>query len=239
MFLRVSARFAFACALLVFSCGQCDSSYAAEHEAHADDGSHESHDDDPTHDDPTHDDHAHHDLGHGNAGKDLENVAEFRTDLALYTFTVFMLLLGILGKMAWPTISSALLEREKRIEGNIADAEALHVEAKNMLAQHEAKLAMAADEVRELLDEARRDAEHTKTQIIAEAKQLAGEERDRAVRDVDLAAERAMHKLVETSANMAVDLAGQVVKQNITPDQQASLVREALAKLASSSPSEN
>ncbi|NOZ39472.1 MAG: F0F1 ATP synthase subunit B [Planctomycetes bacterium] len=180
-----------------------------------------------------------HDPGHGNAGASLEDPGELRADLAIYTFVVFLLLLALLGKLAWPSIAAALVEREKRIEGNIAAAEAMQAEAKNMLAQHEAKLATAADEVRELLEEARRDAEHTKTQIIAEAKQLAGQERDRAVRDVDLAAERAMHKLVETSANMAVDLAGQVVKQNITPDQQAALVREALSKLASSSPSEN
>jgi len=233
MFLKVLAGLAFACALMLFSSSSCDSVGAAESESSAHDDAHDNgaHDDDAAH--------GHHDLGHGNAGKDLENVAEFRTDLALYTFTVFMLLLGALGKLAWPVISAALIEREKRIEGNIADAEAMHVEAKSMLAQHEAKLATAADEVRELLEEARRDAEHTKTEIIAEAKQLAGQERDRAVRDVDLAAERAMHNLIETSANMAVDLAGQVVKQNITPEQQATLVREALDKLASSTPSQN
>ena len=249
MFLRVLAKFAFACALMLFSAGQCTAAFAAE-DGHSDDhadhvheegvhgeGAHEGHGD-HVHGDADAD-HAHHDLGHGNAGPNLENVAEFRTDMALYTFTVFMLLLAILAKMAWPVISSALLEREKRIEGNIADAEAMNAEAKNMLAQHEAKLATAADEVRELLDEARRDAEHTKSQIVAEAKELAGQERDRAVRDVDLAAEKAMHNLVETSANMAVDLAGQVVKQNITPDQQATLVREALAKLTSGSPSKN
>ncbi len=160
-------------------------------------------------------------------------------DLAIWTGVVFASLFFVLNKFAWPSISTALEEREKRIASDIAEAQAMHEESKNMLAQHEAKLATAADEVRELLDEARRDAEHTKSEIIAEAKEAAGKERDRAVRDVDLAAEKAMHNLVETSANMAVDLAGQVVKQNITPDQQAALVRDALSKLASSSPSKN
>lgn len=186
-----------------------------------------------------HDDHAHHDLGHGNAGASLESPAEFRTDLAIYTFAVFMLLLAILGKLAWPKIVAALEEREKRIEANIADAEAMNAEAKNMLAQHEAKLATAADQVRELLEEARRDAETTKAQIIAEAKDAADKERERAVREVDLAADRAMHKLVETSANMAVDWAGKVAKQTITPERQAEIVREALGKMANSSPSDN
>ena len=192
--------------------------------------------------DANHDAHAGahaHDPGHGNAGAGLLDPGELRADLAIYTFVVFLGLLALLGKFAWPSISAALLEREKRIEGNIADAEAMNAEAKNMLAAHEAKLATAADQVRELLEEARRDAEHTKSQIIAEAKQAADKERERAVREVDLAADRAMHKLAETSANLAVDLAGKVVRQNITPDQQASLVREALGNLTSSTPNQN
>ena len=184
-------------------------------------------------------DHGHADLGHGNAGSGLEDVAEFRGDLAIYTFAVFLLLLAILYKMAWPKIVAALEEREKRIESNIAEAEAKHEEAKRLLAQHEAKLATTADDVRELMEEARRDAEHTKTQILAEAKEAADLERERAVRDVERAADHAMKNLAETSANLAIDLASKVVKQNITPEQQAELVREALGTLASTSPSQN
>ncbi|MEM8947054.1 MAG: F0F1 ATP synthase subunit B [Planctomycetota bacterium] len=218
MSLRVLAQVVLACFVLTL-CQGSNAAAAASADGHGDQG--------------------HHDLGHGNAGASLESPAEFRTDLAVYTFAVFMLLLAILGKLAWPKIVTALEEREKRIEGSIAEAEAMNAEAKNMLAQHEAKLATAADEVRELLEEARRDAETTKAQIIADAKQAADQERERAVREVDLAADRAMHKLVETSANMAVDWAGKVAKQSITPDRQAEIVREALSNLASSSPSEN
>lgn len=203
--------------------------------AYAEDSAKETHADA----DPGHGGHGAHDLGHGNASASLEDPSEFRTQLAIYTFVVFMLLLAILGKMAWPSIAAALEEREKRIEGNIADAEAKHEEAKQLLVQHEARLASAADEVRALMEEARRDAEHTKTQILAEAKQLADQERDRAVRDVERAADSAMASLAETSANLAVDLAGKVVKQNISAEQQAELVRDALSRLAASSPSQN
>jgi F-type H+-transporting ATPase subunit b len=167
------------------------------------------------------------------------NPLGFDPDLAICTAVVFGLLLFLLNKFAWPAISLALVEREQRIENNIAEAEAKHEEAKLMLAQHEAKLASAADEVRELLEEARRDAEHTKAQIIAEAKQAADQERDRAVRDVERAADSALKQLAESSANMAVDLAGKVIQQNITSEQQAQLVRDALSSLAATSPSRN
>ncbi len=176
-------------------------------------------------------DHGAHDPGHGNAGDMMLDPSEFRADLAIYTFVVFVLLLAILGKFAWPKISTALLEREKRIEGNIAAAEAKHEESKRLLAAHEAKLASAAAEVRALLEEARRDAEGTKDQIIAEARTAAKAERDRAVRDIELASDQALKSIAESSANLAIDLAGKVIRESINPAKRQELVRSALAKL--------
>jgi F-type H+-transporting ATPase subunit b len=181
---------------------------------------------------PAEDDHgAVHDRGHGDASAMIEDPSELKTDLAIYTFVVFLLLLAILGKFAWPKISVALLEREKRIEANIAAAEAKHEDAKRLLAEHEAKLASAAAEVKALLDEARRDAEGTKAEIIAEAQKAAKAERDRAVRDIEIAADHALKNMAETSANLAVDLAGKVIRESINPAKQQELVRTALARL--------
>lgn len=181
----------------------------------------------------------HEDLGHGNAGAGQESPSEFKSDLAIYTVVVFLLLLAVLSKFAWPVISKALVEREKRIEDNIAQAEAKHEEAKRLLAEHEARLAGTADEVRALLEEARRDAEHTKAHIVEDAKKAADAERDRAIRDIERASGHAMKGLAETSANLAVDLAEKVVRQTITPEQQSMLVRNALDKLGVANPSEN
>ena len=124
-------------------------------------------------------------------------------DLALYTGVVFVLLLTVLGKFAWPVITAALTEREHRIEDSIASAEQKHEESKRLLAEHEAKLAHAADEVRELLEEARRDAEQTKNQILEDARTAANQERDRAIREVEVATDHAMKQLAEKSANLA------------------------------------
>lgn len=180
-----------------------------------------------------------HEVGHGNATQALEDPAEFRTDLAIYTFVVFLLLLAILSMVAWPKISVALSEREKRIEGAIADALAKQDEAKRLLAEHEAKLASAAGEVRAMLEEARRDADATREQIVAEARTAASQERDRAIREIDAAAAGAMKGIAETSANLAVDLAGKVIRESINPAKQQELVRVALARMNASGPSNN
>lgn len=182
---------------------------------------------------------AHEDLGHGNATESMGKVEAIAGDLSIYTFVVFLLLLAILSKAAWPTISKALQEREQRIEGAIADAQAKHEEAKRLLAEHEAKLASAAAEVRALLEEARRDAEATKTEIIAEARDAAKAEHVRAQRDIEVALNAATKNLAETTANLAVELAGKAIRETINPAKSQELVREALTKLSATAPSRN
>jgi F-type H+-transporting ATPase subunit b len=170
--------------------------------------------------------------GHGEEHAGNPNPLGFDPDLAIFTLVVFVVLFSVLAKFAWPAISAALTEREHSIRNNIAEAAAKHEEAKQMLVQYEAKLASAANEVRALLDEARRDAEATKNQILVEAKAAADAERDRALRDVERAAEAAMKDIAEMIANQAVDLAGKVVRRTLSGEQHTQLVREALNVLA-------
>jgi F-type H+-transporting ATPase subunit b len=159
----------------------------------------------------------------------------FGPDLAIFSAIVFLLLLAILGKFAWPQIVAALDERERKIADNIKAAEGKHEEAKRLLAEHEAKLAAAAGEVRALLEEARRDAEHTKASIVADARKAAEDEKVRALRDIERAKDGAIHELAVASANTAVELAGKVIRDKLTPEQNNQLIREAMSKLGAPS----
>ena len=61
------------------------------------------------------------------------NPLAFRTDLALWTLFVFLILFGLLSYFAWPQIAAALDERERRITDNIAAAEARLADAQRVL----------------------------------------------------------------------------------------------------------
>jgi F-type H+-transporting ATPase subunit b len=163
----------------------------------------------------------------------------FDPDLAIFTAIIFLLLMGILGYFAWPTIAAALDERERKIADNIAAAAAKHEEAKRLLAEHEAKLGATAGEIRAMLEDARREAEVAKGQIVADAKHAAQDEANRAKREIEQAKNAAMQELATTSANLAVGLARKVVREKITPDEQARLVQDALGMLAAATPSKN
>ena len=160
-------------------------------------------------------------------------------DLAVWTLVIFVVLFLVLRTFAWPQIVEALEERERKIADNIAAAEARHEDAKRLLAEHEAKLAAAAGEVRALLEEARRDADHTRKSIEAKGQQAAKDELARAIREIDRAKDSAIQELAVTSANVAIDLARKVVRDQLTNEQQSQIVREALTKLSAATPNKN
>jgi F-type H+-transporting ATPase subunit b len=177
----------------------------------------------------------HADAGHGDAdhgGSGRPNPLAVDPDLAIWTAVVFLLLFGILSVFAWPQIAAAVDERERRIVDNIKAAEAKHEEAKHLLAEHEAKLAATAGEIREMLEEARRDAEHTRKKIEAAGHQSAQDELTRAIREIERARDGAIQELAVASANVAVDLAGKVIRTQLTAEKNNELIREALSKLA-------
>lgn len=167
------------------------------------------------------------------------NPLEFKTDLALWTFVIFVVLFLVLKKFAWKPISESLDRREHHIAENIAAAQRAQDDARNMLTEYERKLAGAADEVRAMLEEARRDAEGTKQQIVAEAKAAAQAEHERAMRDIRTAADAAVEELSQRSADLAVALAGKIVSTKLTGEERSRLVQESLNRFVAAAPSRN
>jgi len=153
----------------------------------------------------------------------------WKTDLAIWTLVVFVVLLLVLKRFAWGPISAGLDRREQRIAEHIAAAERRHDEARQLLADYERRLAAAHDQVRGILEEARRDAEHTTQEILAKARADATAEMARGKREIETATAHALRELATTSANLAVDLAGKIVRTNLTPADHNRLVEEALS----------
>jgi F-type H+-transporting ATPase subunit b len=178
---------------------------------------------------------AHSDTEHSAAGSDPLAVDP---DLAIWTAVVFFLLLAVLWKFAWGPIVASLEKREHSIAHDISDAKRQREEADSLVVKYEARLAAAGDEVRGILDEARRNGEGVKQSILAEAKQAAESERLRSLHDIELATDAALRSLAERSAQLAVDLAGKIVRLNLTPADHANLVNEAVDKF-SVTPSKN
>ena len=184
-------------------------------------------------------DHADHppEIGHnppaGVSQKDFESPARFQTDLAVWSFAVFLALLALLTKFAWKPIMGGLEKREQGIAQQIADTKAANAEARHLLASYERRLAEASDEVRGMLEEARRDADSTRQSIVAEARKASEEERARAKHEIQLAKNDALSQIAEKAGHLAVEVAGKFLREKLGKDDQARLVRESVAGMSS------
>lgn len=173
------------------------------------------------------------DLGHANAGPAQGSPEEFKGDLSIYTFVVFLLLLAILGKFAWRPIMSGLEKREQSIAHMIDEAKENQHKTQEALKQYEAKLAAATEETRLMLAQARQDAEVAKEKIIAEAQVAAQRERDKSLAEIRAAKEGALREMAEKSVDTAFALAGRVLHKEIRPADHTALIAESLAKFPS------
>ncbi|MGE0756123.1 MAG: F0F1 ATP synthase subunit B [Pirellulaceae bacterium] len=179
---------------------------------------------------------AHHDptdLSHANAGPQLEDPSQWKSDLAIGTLLVFLGLLILLTKFAWRPIMDGLEKREAAIAANIEEAQRSADKAAAQLRQYEAKLAAAAEEARNIVGQARKDADAARERILAEAQEAAQKERQRAIEDITGAKNQALQEMTQKSVDLAVVLAGRMVRRQLTQQDHAELIREVLDQFPS------
>lgn len=177
---------------------------------------------------------ADHGKGHGGEHSPIgtlgvsEDPSEMKTDLAIYSFVVFLLLLALLYKGAWGTICAGLEKREQGVLQNIADAETARIKAEKLLADHTEKLDRVQGEVREMLAEARRSAESLKAEILATAQQEAETTKTRAIAEIQQARDAALDDLFQHMSKVVSHATEQVLGRAVTAADQDRLIQDAL-----------
>ncbi|MDR1478324.1 MAG: F0F1 ATP synthase subunit B [Planctomycetaceae bacterium] len=158
------------------------------------------------------------------------NPLELVSETAIWSLVVFLLVFGILGKFAFKPIAKALDERETNIAEKIASAQRANDDAKGILQQYQDKLDKSKEEVRQILDNARRDADRVAAEIVAKARESAVQERERATKEIEAATTFALQKIAEQSATLATNLAGKIIHAEIKPEHHRDLIRGTLDK---------
>ena len=154
-----------------------------------------------------------------------------RADLAFWSLVTFTLMMLVLGKFVWPVLNDGLIERERKIRQDIADAQAGRHKSEVMVREHEARLAKVQDEVREILAEARRDAEHAKLEIVTAAQKEAEATKQRAIAEIGRSKDQALAELFDFVSKNVLDATEHVIGRSLTGTDHERLVRESLAQL--------
>ncbi len=180
------------------------------------------------------------DLSHANMSSmtspvtGLTNPIAFKTDMAIFTFVVFLVILAVLVKFAWKPIAHGLELREKGIADKIEQARIAAEQATAQLQQYEARLAAATAEAQQIVAKARQDADVAGQKIVAEAQAAASKERERAVADIGTAKNQALREIAEKSVDTAIGLARNIIRREVRPADHEQLIQDALKQLPTS-----
>ena len=153
---------------------------------------------------------------------------QFDPGAAIWAIVIFFLLLVLLRTTAWKPILRVLQEREKFIKDSIADAKREREQAEQLLGEYKAQLEKARAEVAAIIAEGRRDAEAAARRIQEQARHDADETANRARREIQLAAETARKGLHDEAAQLAVLVAGRIIRKELSPADHSALVAESL-----------
>jgi F-type H+-transporting ATPase subunit b len=151
--------------------------------------------------------------------------------LMFWTVIVFLLLLLILRKFAWPALLGAVEAREKALEEMLAEAERNRAEAAKLLAEHERLIAEAKQSAHALLVEARTAAEKERALAVEKTRQEQEDMLGRALRDIASERDRAVEELRREAVDLSLAAASKLIGQRLDSDTDRKLVQQYLTSL--------
>jgi F-type H+-transporting ATPase subunit b len=151
--------------------------------------------------------------------------------LMFWTVIVFVLLLLILRKYAYPALLGAVEARERALEEQIEEAERNRAESEKLLAEHRKLLAEGKTAASALLAEARTGAEKERALAMERTRLEQEQLLERARRDIAAERERAVAELRREAVDISLAAASKLVGERLTSETDRKLVEQYLATL--------
>lgn len=164
------------------------------------------------------------------AAEHTPSVFNLVTGVSFWTVIIFLALMAVLSKFAFPAILGYAAAREQRIQDALDEAQRQRVEAESLLAQQRQELAAAKQEAAGLLAEARQAADRTRQELLTRARadqeEIVARARDEIQRERDLAMESVRREAVD----VAIMAASKLLEKRLGADEDRRLVTEYLSR---------
>jgi F-type H+-transporting ATPase subunit b len=144
--------------------------------------------------------------------------------LMVWTLLVFAISGYLLKKYAFPQIAEALDKRQRIIEESLDTAAATRAEAEALLEEYRERLAAAREQAEAILARARKAAETTEHETLAEAKKRREELMAQTRRDIEAETRRAIQEIRNEVADLTILATEKITRKTLTEDDQRKLV---------------
>jgi F-type H+-transporting ATPase subunit b len=153
------------------------------------------------------------------------------TGLIFWQIIVFVVVLAVLMKFAFPYILGAVEAREQRIRELLDAAARDRQEAQALLEEQQTERDATRAQVQEIIAEGRVAAERMREEILADARREQQELLERTRRDVQQEVERAAAELRVQAVDLAVAAASKLVERRLDDEDDRRIVREYLEQV--------
>lgn len=166
------------------------------------------------------------------AAQHAEHV-EHAADWSLLAFHTFGLavLIGVIVYFAREPLQTFLRDRSDGLRRRLENARVALENARKANAAIRARLDRIGDENEALVREAAELAELERTRALERARRAAERVREEAKHAADQEIERARAELQSEAARLAISLAGEMVRSNLTPDDERRMLAEFVERI--------
>jgi F-type H+-transporting ATPase subunit b len=161
---------------------------------------------------------------------------DINSGLIIWTVVIFLLLMALLWRFAWPSILKSVEEREHRIQKQLEDAEKANAEARRLLEEHKKQIAAARAEAQDILSKAKTVAQKEREALLAKAREEYEALLARARKDIDAEKEKAIEALRHEAVELSIAAASRVIEANLDTEANRRLVTEFLESLEKAKP---
>ena len=152
--------------------------------------------------------------------------------LTFWTIVVFLIVLAVLSKFAFPKILGAVEAREAHLRELAAGAERDRAEAAALMAENQRVLEETRARVQEAINESRTSAERIRAEMLAETRLEQQAMIERARRDIQSERDSALEAVRREAVDVSMRAAERLVRRNLDAEDNRRLVREYLGQVA-------
>lgn len=152
--------------------------------------------------------------------------ASLNTGDIVFQLLMFLILLALLKKYAWGPLMGIMQAREEHIANEIEEAEKSRAEAKKLLEEQRSLLKEARTEAQSLIDNAKKQGEVQREEIISLARQEAERVKESAKLEIEQEKEKAVSEIREQVATLSVLIASKIIEKELSVEDQEKLINE-------------
>jgi len=155
-------------------------------------------------------------------------------DLGLQVWVVltFVVMMGLLAKLAFKPIAEALEKRGSTIKTQLDEAEKSRAEAKKLMEDYQEQLAQARAEAGKIIDEARVLSEKVRKEMVDKANAETTALLQRSQEEINRQKEKGVQELKDTVASLSVQIASRVLEKEVNETTHRQLVDKLIADLS-------